>query len=196
MTTRRIYILPTRGGLAFAALVFVMLIAGLNYGNSIALLITFLLAGFGLIAMHLCHRNLAGTVVRSVATRDAFVGEHGGLSVTLGNTADTPRIGLEVSLDDTDEAHASVPRDGTARAELAVPLGIVELVCTIIYLVPRTAILGAILLTGYLGGATATHVRAGDPAAQFLTPVVFGALLWLGLYLRCARLRALIPFRS
>jgi uncharacterized protein (DUF58 family) len=122
VTTRRIYILPTRGGLAFAALVFVMLVAGLNYGNSIALLITFLLAGFGLIAMHLCHRNLAGTVVRSVATRDAFVGEHGGLSVTLGNTADTPRIGLEVSLDDTDEAHASVPRDGTARAELAVPL--------------------------------------------------------------------------
>src|SRR4051812_42155337 len=67
IATRRIYILPTRAGLAFAALLLLMLLAGLNYGNSIALLITFLLAGFGLIAMHLCHRNLAGTVVRGIA---------------------------------------------------------------------------------------------------------------------------------
>ncbi len=74
INTRRIYILPTRGGCAFAALLFIMLIAGLNYSNSIALLITFLLAGFALIAMHLCHRNLSGTVVRGIATIDAFVG--------------------------------------------------------------------------------------------------------------------------
>ena len=60
IATRRVYILPTRAGLAFAALVFVMLLAGLNYANSIALLLTFLLAGFGMIAMHLTHRNLVG----------------------------------------------------------------------------------------------------------------------------------------
>src|ERR1051325_9778551 len=73
-------------------------------------------------------------------------------------------------------------------------LGIVELVCTAIYLFPRTAVLGAILLTGYLGGATATHVRVGDPS--FFGPILFGALVWVGLYLRDARLRALLPLRS
>jgi uncharacterized protein (DUF58 family) len=119
--TRRIYILPTRGGYAFASLLFVMLVAGLNYGNSIALLITFLLAGFALIAMHLCHRNLAGTVVRSVAAVDGFAGEHGRLSITLENTADTPRIGIECAYED-DRVPLSIPADGTARAELPVPL--------------------------------------------------------------------------
>src|SRR5688500_18274112 len=77
LAARRVYILPTRGGMAFAALVFVMLLAGLNYGNSIALLVTFLLAGFGLIAMHLTHRNLVGAVARGVTPVDAFAGEHG-----------------------------------------------------------------------------------------------------------------------
>src|SRR5688572_9758483 len=68
-------------------------------------------------------------------------------------------------------------------------LGIVELGCVIIYLIPQTAVLGAILLTGYLGGAAATHVRIGEP---WLGPVIFGALVWLGLFLRDARIRALI----
>jgi uncharacterized protein (DUF58 family) len=124
--TRRIYILPTRAGFAFAALLLTMLLAGLNYANSIALLFTFLLAGFALIAMHLCHRNLAGTVVRGVAAVDAFVGEHGRLLVTLENPADSPRIGLEARIDQADPqaspAMVSLPRDGSARAEVAVPL--------------------------------------------------------------------------
>jgi DoxX-like family len=78
-----------------------------------------------------------------------------------------------------------------------VPLGIVVLVCVILYVIPRTAVLGAILLTGYLGGAVATHVRAGDPLfSHALFPVYFGILLWGGLYLREERLRALIPLRS
>ena len=76
---------------------------------------------------------------------------------------------------------------------LAVPIGVVELLCTILYLVPRTSVLGAILLTGYLGGATATHVRIEEP---FVGPVIFGILLWGGLFLRDARIRALIPFRK
>jgi hypothetical protein len=72
-------------------------------------------------------------------------------------------------------------------------LGAVELACAILFVFPRTSVLGAILVTGYLGGATATHVRAGDP---FLAPVMLGVVAWGGLFLRDARLRALLPFRS
>ena len=79
---------------------------------------------------------------------------------------------------------------------MIVPLGIVLLTCTILYLVPRTAVLGAILLTGYLGGAVATHVRAGQGLFEILFPVVFGALLWGGLVLRDERLRELLPLRD
>jgi hypothetical protein len=75
-------------------------------------------------------------------------------------------------------------------------LGIVLLACTVAYLIPRTSVLGAILLTGYLGGAVASHLRAGDGPFPVLFPVVFGALLWGGLVLRDARLRALLPLRS
>jgi hypothetical protein len=78
-----------------------------------------------------------------------------------------------------------------------VPLGIIVLICTILYAVPRTAILGAILLTGYLGGAVSTHVRAGDPLfSHILAPVYFAVILWIGLYLREPRLSALVPLRS
>jgi hypothetical protein len=76
----------------------------------------------------------------------------------------------------------------------ALGLGIVEIVCTVIYVMPRTAVLGAILLTGYFGGAIATHVRIGDPSAA--GAIILGVLVWGGLYLRDARLRALIPLRS
>jgi DoxX-like family len=77
-----------------------------------------------------------------------------------------------------------------------VGLGIVVLACTVLYLIPRTSILGAILLTGYLGGAVATHVRVGEGLFPIVFPVIFGVVLWLGLYLRDDRLRALIPLRS
>ena len=74
--------------------------------------------------------------------------------------------------------------------ELAVGLGVLEVTCTVLYLIPATSVLGAILLTGYLGGATATHVRVGDPF--FMQPLL-GALVWGGLYLRDVRLQALMP---
>src|ERR1700704_600674 len=78
-----------------------------------------------------------------------------------------------------------------------LPIGIVLLVCTVLYVIPRTSVLGAILLTGYLGGAVATHVRVGDPLfSHVLFPVYLGVLIWLGLYLRDDRLRALVPLRS
>lgn len=72
-------------------------------------------------------------------------------------------------------------------------LGILESACALIYLFPRTAMLGAILLTAYLGGAVATHVRVSD---AFISPIVGGVLVWLGLWLREPRLRALTPLRS
>ncbi len=73
-------------------------------------------------------------------------------------------------------------------------LGITELICTAMYVIPQTSVLGAILLTGYLGGAVATHLRVGDP--MFIAPVVFGVIVWLGLVLRDVRLRALLPWRT
>ncbi|HEV7394934.1 MAG TPA: DoxX family protein [Pyrinomonadaceae bacterium] len=77
-----------------------------------------------------------------------------------------------------------------------VPIGIILLSCTILYLIPATSVLGAILLTGYLGGSVATHVRAGSGAFPITFPIIFGVLLWGGLYLRDTRLRALIPLRK
>ena len=77
-----------------------------------------------------------------------------------------------------------------------VPLGIVLTLCTILYLIPRTAVFGAILLTGYLGGAVATHVRVGEGLFPISFPIIFGVLLWGGLYLRDNRLRTLIPLHQ
>jgi DoxX-like family len=77
-----------------------------------------------------------------------------------------------------------------------VAIGAVLLVCTALYVIPQTSILGAILLTGYLGGATATNVLAHTSAFNTSFPVAFGILVWLGLYLRHDRLRTLVPFRS
>jgi hypothetical protein len=73
------------------------------------------------------------------------------------------------------------------------PIAIAELACLILYAIPRTSVLGAILLTGYLGGATATHVRVGEPP---IVAIIVGVVVWLGLYLRDPRLRALVPLRS
>ena len=78
-----------------------------------------------------------------------------------------------------------------------LPLGIVLLACTLLYMIPYTSVLGAILLTGYLGGAVATHVRVGNPLfSHILFPTYVGLLIWGGLYLREGRLRALVPLRS
>ena len=80
-------------------------------------------------------------------------------------------------------------------AELARTLGVLTLVCTILYAIPRTSVLGAILLTGYMGGAIYTHLRAGSPLfTHTLFGVYLAVLIWGGLYLRDERVRALIPF--
>ncbi len=77
---------------------------------------------------------------------------------------------------------------------VSVPITIALLVSTVLYAIPRTSVFGAILLTGYLGGAVATHVRMGETA--FAIPLVVAILAWLGLYLRDVRLRALLPLRT
>jgi hypothetical protein len=80
---------------------------------------------------------------------------------------------------------------------VARPLGAIELICVALYLIPRTSVLGAILLTGYLGGAIAAQVRVGAPLfSTMLFPIYIALLLWGGLYLRDDRVRRLIPLRS
>ncbi|HEX4590798.1 MAG TPA: DoxX family protein [Gemmataceae bacterium] len=89
--------------------------------------------------------------------------------------------------------------EGSARVGIPestiTGIGIALLASTILYAVPATTGLGAILLTGYLGGAVMTHVRVEDPAWMILSPVVFGVLVWLGVFLRDSRLRQLVPIR-
>lgn len=70
-------------------------------------------------------------------------------------------------------------------------IGILELFCVLVYAIPRTAVIGAVLITGYLGGAIATHVRVGD---GIVAPLALGVVAWVGLLLRDGRLRALLPF--
>ena len=84
-------------------------------------------------------------------------------------------------------AHLGLPES------LVIPLGILEISCVAIYLFPATSIVGAILLTGYIGGAICTHLRVGDP---FFFQIVLGICVWLGVYLRDNRLRELIPLRT
>jgi len=84
-------------------------------------------------------------------------------------------------------AHLGLPEP------MVVPVSILELACVVIYLIPATSVLGAVLLTGYIGGAMCTHWRVGDP---FFLHIVLGILVWLGLYLRENRLKELLPLRK
>lgn len=77
--------------------------------------------------------------------------------------------------------------------ETLIPIAIAELVSALLFLFPQTSVLGAVLLTGYLGGAVATHVRIGEPP---IAPVIGGVLVWLALFFRDSRIRALLPWRS
>lgn len=78
---------------------------------------------------------------------------------------------------------------------LIFPIGVIELACLLVYLIPQTSALGAVLLTGFLGGAVSTHFRVGDPLLGYtLFPLYVGALLWAGLFLRDRRLHVLVPF--
>ena len=95
---RRLYILPTRAGVGFGALVLTMLAAGLNYTNSLALLLAFLLVGFALVAMHECHRNLLGLSLLEAAAAPRFAGSAGTLRLTLENGSRLPRYRIEAAV--------------------------------------------------------------------------------------------------
>jgi len=81
-------------------------------------------------------------------------------------------------------------------ANLIAGIGVLLLACTAVYVIPRTAVLGAVLLTGYLGGAVEANVRAGHPLFECIFPVIFGVLVWAGLFLREPRLGDLFPTRK
>lgn len=113
----------------------------------------------------------------------------------------TGLAGLFLILDGVGKLFKPAPVvEGTVRLGFAetliIPIGIILLICTVVYLIPKTAVLGAILLTGYLGGAVATQVRAGEGAFPIVFPIIMAALLWLGLYLRTPSLRVLVPISS
>ena len=127
---RRLYILPTRAGLAFAGLLLLMLIAGMNYANSLALFLTFLLGAFALVVMQQCHRNLLGTEVISCLAPAVFAGGSGAVHVTLASGGGEARPRLEGALAEGALSVASLPAGGRRRLELPLPAtarGIVRL---------------------------------------------------------------------
>jgi uncharacterized protein (DUF58 family) len=117
---RRLYILPTRAGMAFGALVLTMLIAGLNYANSLALLLAFVLAAFALVAMHQCHRNLLGVSLLEAAAPPLFAGSAGTLRLTIGNTSRLARYRIQSGVPDEAASTLDVPAGGRTRIDLPI----------------------------------------------------------------------------
>lgn len=118
---RRVYILPTRAGITFAALCFVMLLGALNYDNSMGLALTFLLASCGLVAMHQCHRNLLDVVLRSSAVRPVFAGDTARFQVLVDNSGAHARYQLQLRLNDTVGRAIDIAADSAAAIELPFP---------------------------------------------------------------------------
>jgi len=104
---RRIYILPTRFGTIFAVMVFAMLLGSLNYGASLGFLLTFLLAGLGVVLMHHCHNNLLGTELKLVGAHPVFAGQRAEFRIAVGNESNTPRYEIEL----THDRHGAGPID-------------------------------------------------------------------------------------
>ncbi len=119
ISRRRVYILPTGLGLAYAAMLFAMLLAGLNYGNNLALALTFLLAAAGWVAMHQCHHNLAGLSIGPAGTRAPFAGDDAEFAFTLA--APSPREDLVLRAGDRAGHAVSLGSGRTATAAVAVP---------------------------------------------------------------------------
>lgn len=118
---RRIYILPTRLGLAYAVMLFAMVLGGMNYGNNLGLALAFLLVSLGLVAMHHCHGNLVGIGIRHAGTESAFAGGEVAFRLLLDNPARVSRPRIEVGLGRNPAAVADLPAAGSAAAELRVP---------------------------------------------------------------------------
>lgn len=117
---RRLYILPTRAGLGFSVLLALMLAAGLNYANSLALFLTFLMGGFALVAMQLCHRNLLGACLQAAHAAPTFAQHPGTLQLTLANEAPQPRFRIESGV--AYEATATAHLASRGRQQIEVPV--------------------------------------------------------------------------
>ena len=138
LLARRIYILPTRAGFAFAVLLFAMLLAGLNYSNSLTLLLTFLLAGMALIGIHECHRNLKGLHVVRADVEDCFAGQDARIELRFENGLGQPRSGLALRLDSAPQSRFELPPRSVCVHHLEYrglrrgrqPLGRIELATT------------------------------------------------------------------
>ena len=117
----RIYILPTSLGVAYAAMLFAMLLGGMNYGNNLGLALTFLLVSVGFVAMHHCHGTLSGLALKLVATEPAFAGDKVGFRLLLDNAAVSPRPRIEVSWSRGETNVVDVPALNSAPVALEVP---------------------------------------------------------------------------
>jgi uncharacterized protein (DUF58 family) len=120
---QRIYILPTGQGLAYATMVFAMLLGGMNYNNNLGLGLAFLLASLGLVTMHHCHGTLSGLKLRLLEAEPAFVGQEVRFRLLLENESRAPRPALELEIDGAGDALATleVPAAGSVQADLRVP---------------------------------------------------------------------------
>ncbi len=121
LESRRIYILPTGVGITFGLMVFAMLLGSMNYNNSMGFALTFLLAALGLVAMHHCHRNLAGLVVGQAGAEPVFAGEPVTFAFSLGNDADEARYDLAIRVEAASSERVDVPGRGTTRCEIRLP---------------------------------------------------------------------------
>lgn len=122
LARRRLYILPTRVGMGFAALVLTMLVAGLNYANSLALLFAFLLAGFALVAMHECHRNLLGLSLIQASAAPLFAGSAGTLRLTFENASQLRRYRLQAAVTDMGAGAVTLDLGAASRGQVELPI--------------------------------------------------------------------------
>ena len=120
LARRRLYILPTRAGVGFGLLLLLMLVAGLNYANSIALFLTFLLTGFTLVSMHQCHRNLLGVQLVGATAQPTFARRDGTLNLVFENSATTARFQIAAGVGDAPTTRADLPANGLGRIDLPV----------------------------------------------------------------------------
>jgi uncharacterized protein (DUF58 family) len=118
---RRIYILPTRLGLVFAAMLLGMLLGSLNYANNLGLALTFLLGGLGLVAMHACHRNLQGLAIATAGTEPPHAGQAAGFRFGLSNPSVAPRIDIEAGVRHATPQVVTVPAEDGAQVTLELP---------------------------------------------------------------------------
>jgi uncharacterized protein (DUF58 family) len=121
LSSRRIYILPTGLGVAFALMLFAMFLGAMNYANNLALGLAFMLGALGLIAMHYCHRNLAGLRVRSAATEPVFTGQTARFRIALENTAPLARHELAIGNDHSAATPTRVAASGSAVLQVDLP---------------------------------------------------------------------------